>query len=108
MLTLCDSILFIETPQWGGYKLYIFNVLYKITDSCGEKRLNKLNDTINAYRSIRDDVNKNVRGMHIFQIEFLTDIIYSIPITVVSKPFLGNYFIYFCLCCQSLPTMYGL
>ena len=42
--------------------------------------------------------------MHVFQIESLTDIIYAIPITIVCKPFLGNHFIYFYLCCQSLAS----
>ena len=54
------------------------------------KKLNEFNDAINTYRSVRNDVNKDVCGMHVFQIESLTDIIYAIPITIVCKPFLGN------------------
>ena len=66
--------------------------------------LDKLNDTINTDRFAGLRVDKDVCGMHIFEVQTVADIVYSVTVTVVMETFRAYHFVNLCFGSKTLAT----
>ena len=86
-------------------KVRFFREWLEKSDKKSEKQLlYKLHDAIDASWFLCEYINKDICGMHVFQVKAVTDIIHTLSAIIVTKTFCSNHLINFRFSCQSFAT----